>query len=73
MRSTSISARTPEHWELRAAGDSAEALDEMYLYEFARERPHLLKTIWLPVGWTAVFDEHRLTNVLDDRGRPRMS
>lgn len=65
-------ARTSDAWELRAAGDHGDPSDEMHLYHFARERPHLLKTIWLPVGWTAVFDEHRLTQVLDGTGRPRM-
>jgi tetratricopeptide (TPR) repeat protein len=66
-------ARTADDWELRAAGDDAEASDELPLYHFARERPHLLKAIWLPAGWTAVFEDHRLTSVLDERGRPRMS
>jgi hypothetical protein len=44
-------AITASHRELRPSGNDDEASEELPMYLFARHRPHLLKVVWLPIGW----------------------
>jgi len=72
-------SRTPEDsgWLLATLADPealtrAEGLEAIAIATLVTRRRPVLQALTLPVGFTAIFEGDRLTEVLDGAGRPRL-
>ncbi|MBI4954370.1 MAG: tetratricopeptide repeat protein [Myxococcales bacterium] len=67
------SASGDSGWQLLPLGVGADGASvRVPLAEVAQLRPHLLKVLSLPVGWSAELQDHRVTSVRDAEGHERL-